>query len=464
MVRITPRFPVARFPRTGLFVWFVVGGIFGGSLFGAWRPDDQVAARAAEPPSFRTAVAPLLVDTCLPCHHAKKAEGGYRLDTFEQVRLPGDSGAVPLVAGPEPGGELLRRIRTEDAAERMPPDAPPVPPAAVAAVRDWLAAGAVFDGEKPSEPLVGIVPPRMRQAPSVYPQPVPVTAVAFSPDGKELFVGGYHELLVFDTASGGLLRRLGGLGQRVTAIRFLERGETVAVAGGEPGRAGDVRLLDSRSGAVQRVLARSTDVICDVAVRPGTAELAIGGADGLLRIVDAATGADVRALSSHGDWVTAVAYSDDGGRLASASRDKTVKVFDAAGGELVATFGGHGAPVRGVALSADGKQGFSAGDDKRLLRWNADDGKAIGNPVALGGEGLRLVRDGERVYVPTGGKAVAAVEPGTGKVVPVPHADWPLSVAVHAATGRLASGSLDGEVRLFTLPDGTFVRAWPARP
>ncbi|MFM8890382.1 MAG: WD40 repeat domain-containing protein, partial [Planctomycetia bacterium] len=249
-----------------------------------------------------------------------------------------------------------------------------------------------------------------------------------------------------------------------TAIRFLDRGETVVVAGGEPGRAGDVRLLEARTGAVRRVLARSTDVICDVAVRPGRTELAAAGADGLLRIVDAATGDEVRTLSSHGDWVTAVAYSDDGGRLASASRDKTVKVFDAAGGELVATFGGHASPVRGVALSADGKQGFSVGDDKRLLRWNADDGKAIGNPVALGGEGLRLVRDGERVFVPTGGKSVAAVEPGSGKVVPVPHADWPLCVAVHTETGRLASGSLDGEVRLFTLQDGALVRAWPARP
>lgn len=464
MVRITSPFPVVGSPRPRLVAWLITGLMCVGWLFGNGFPGGEGTARAAEPPSFRAAVAPLLVDTCLPCHHAKKAEGGYRLDTFEQLRLPGDSGAAPLVAGPEPGGELLRRIEAEDVSERMPPEAPPVPREAVAAVRGWLAAGAVYDGARPSEPLVGVVPPRTRPAPPRYPQPVPVTAVAFSPDGGELFVGGYHELLVFDTGTGSLVRRLGGVGQRATAIRFLDRGETVVVAGGEPGRAGDVRLLEARTGAVRRVLARSTDVICDVAVRPGSTELAAAGADGLLRIVDAATGDEVRTLSSHGDWVTAVAYSDDGGRLASASRDKTVKVFDAAGGELVATFGGHASAVRGVALSADGRQGFSVGDDKRLLRWNADDGKAIGNPVALGGEGLRLVRDGERVFVPTGGKSVAAVELGSGKVVPVPHADWPLCVAVHTETGRLASGSLDGEVRLFTLQDGALVRAWPARP
>jgi len=204
--------------------------------------------------------------------------------------------------------------------------------------------------------------------------------------------------------------------------------------------------------------------LADVALRPAGGELAVGGVDGVLRVIDAASGREVRTISSHGDWVTAVAWSEDGTRLASASRDKTVKVFDAASGELVATFSGHESPVRGVALAADGRQAWSAGDDGRMFRWNADDGRPVGKPVPLGGVGLRVVRDGDRVFVSHGGHAVAALSLADGRSTAFKLADWPLAVAVHAPSGRLATGSLDGEVRVFSLADGGFVKAWPARP
>jgi len=427
-------------------------------------PPSPPSSPSSSPPSFKETVAPVLVDACIACHNAKKAEGGYRLDTFDRLRTPGDSGEPPLVAGADPAGELLRRIGSDDPDERMPPESPPLPPAAIAAVRAWVAAGAAFDGTAPAEPLAMVMPPRMQAAPATYPQPVPVTAVAFSPDGARLLVGGYHELLVFDAADGRLIARLGNVGQRVMAIRFLADGRTIAVAGGEPGREGDVRLLDAETAAVKRVIARSTDVVFDVAQRPGGDELAVAGSDGVLRVFDPASGSELRAISSHGDWVTAVAWSDDGARLASASRDRTVKVFDAASGELVSTFSGHTAAVRGVALSADGKRGCSTGDDRKVLQWNADDGKAIGAAVTLGGEGLRLASDGTKAFIANGGRAVAAVDLARGSSVSLSHTDWPLCVAVHPATGRLASGSIDGEVRVFTLADGTLVKAWPAKP
>jgi len=421
-------------------------------------------ARAADARGFAAAVAPVLIDHCIACHNAKKAEGSYRLDSFEHLVTAGDSGEPPLVPGAAPGGELWRRITSDDPDDRMPPDAPPLPQAAIEAVRGWLASGGTFDGAKASESLTTVMPPRTHAAPERYRQPVPVTAVTYSPDGSRLLAGGYHEVLVFDAASGELLRRLGNVGQRVTAIRVLAGGRTIAVAGGEPGREGDVRLLDVETGDVERVLARASDVVLDVALRPAGGELAVGGVDGVLRVIDAASGREVRTISSHGDWVTAVAWSEDGTRLASASRDKTVKVFDAASGELVATFSGHESPVRGVALAADGRQAWSAGDDGRMFRWNADDGRPVGKPVPLGGVGLRVVRDGDRVFVPHGGHAVAALSLADGRSTAFKLADWPLAVAVHAPSGRLATGSLDGEVRVFSLADGGFVKAWPARP
>ena len=39
--------------------------------------------RAADPVSFRKSIAPILINNCLACHGPKKAEGSYRVDTFE---------------------------------------------------------------------------------------------------------------------------------------------------------------------------------------------------------------------------------------------------------------------------------------------------------------------------------------------------------------------------------------------
>lgn len=421
-------------------------------------------ACAADPASFKASVAAVLVDNCIACHGPKKAEGGYRLDTFEQLKTAGDSGEEPIVPGATPGGELLRRIASDDPDERMPPDSPPLSPEAVKAVRDWVAAGAAFDGAMPSDPLWLVMPPRVSAPPATYAFPVPVTALAFSPDGSRLIVGGYHELLVFDAAEGKLVRRIGNVGQRVLAIRFLADGRSVAVAGGEPGREGDVRLVDVENGSLEAVLARSNEMVFDVAPRPRSEELAVATADGVVRVVDASSGAEVRAISSHGDWVTAVAWSDDGARLASASRDKSVKVYDAATGELLANFGDHAAAARGVAFTADGKEVLSTGDDRNLRRWRIETGKQVA-AVALSGEAFKPVRDREMIFVPSAGQPVRVVDIAKNAVARAIAAGGPgVTIAVHPASGRIASGSLSGEVRLVNLADGQLVKAWAARP
>ena len=44
-------------------------------------------AWAEDAVSFRAQVAPLLIENCLACHGPKKAEGGYRIDTFARLRV-----------------------------------------------------------------------------------------------------------------------------------------------------------------------------------------------------------------------------------------------------------------------------------------------------------------------------------------------------------------------------------------
>ena len=454
-------------------------------LVSSLLPPTWATEPEGQPISFRGDVASIFLENCIACHGPKKAEGGYRIDTFDELLKPGDSGEMPIVAASVASGELIRRINSGDMSERMPADAEALSSAQIDVLKRWLTEGAKFDGEKSNATLNMVIPPRQfADPPASYPTPTPITAMAFSPDGLLLLVGGYHEVTVWNTADGLLTRRIKNIGERVYAIVFLADQKTIAVGCGEPGRNGEVRLVDFESGQLKGVVARTSDVVLDLAVRPvpkGSAdpatpgatprgpaasnELAIASADGLIRIVNTDTMAETRTIANHADWVTAIAWSDDGTRLVSASRDKSAKVFDANSGELLVSYSGHAAAVRGVAFLPDGKQVFSTGTDKKLHRWDVEAAKKV-TEVAVGGEAYKIVRGESFVFVSGADNQLRRIDQSSNKVTHTlaGYQDWVLASSYHAGTNRIAGGAMNGEVRLWNATDGTFIRNWIAKP
>lgn len=435
-------------------------------LSGLSPGDDAVVV------SYRRDIAPILLDNCFACHGPKKAEGGYRVDTYDELLKAGDSGESPIASSPEQSSELLRRIVCEDEFERMPPESEPLTTKQIALFKQWIDAGGNFDGEDASQSLQLVIPPpQYADPPKAYGQAIPITAMTFSPDGKRVATGGYHELLVWDTQDTKLVRRVKNMGQRVFALAFSPDGQTLAVGCGEPGRSGEVRLVDFNSGEMKGVVARTSDVVLDVAYRPGTNELAIASADSTIRIVEMETRQEVRTIASHADWVTAVAWSDDGSRLVSASRDKSAKVYDGATGELLSSYLGHGAAVRGVSILADNKQVVSVGADSKLHRWNIEGAKKVAE-VGIGGEGYQLIRNGTDLFVPCSDKRLLRVDLSNNKVAQEykGHHDWVLTACLQPTTtdspkqGHIASGSFDGEVCIWNISDAAMVHQWVAKP
>lgn len=421
--------------------------------------------------SFRGDIAPILLDSCLACHGPKKAEGGYRVDTYEELLKAGDSGELPIAASPDQVSELLRRV-TCDESERMPAESEPLPPEQIELMKKWIAAGGKFDGENANRSLSLVIPPpQYADPPEVYDQVVPITATIFSPDGKLIVTGGYHELTIWNSEDGKLVRRIKNVGQRVFALAFSADGQTLAVGCGEPGRSGEVRLVDFNSGDVKGVVSRTNDVVLDVAYRPGTNELAIASADSTIRIVSVETMKEIRTIASHADWVTAVAWSDDGTRLASASRDKSAKVYDGVNGALLSSYLGHGAAVRGVSILADNKQVVSVGADNKLHRWNVEGAKKVAE-VGLGGEGFQVIRNGNNLFVPCSDHRLLRIDLATNQIAQEykGHDDWVLSACFQPITAGeenrsyVASGSFDGEVRIWNTADAAIIRHWIAKP
>jgi WD40 repeat protein/mono/diheme cytochrome c family protein len=423
-------------------------------------------AAAAEPISFRRQVAPILVEQCLACHGPKKAEGGYRVDTYAEALAAGDSATPGFLPQDPQGSEAFRRIVATDLEERMPLDGDPLPAEQVAVLRRWIEEGATFDGPDKKAALPTILPPPIHPpAPDAYPQPVPIAALAFSPDGSQLVVGGYHELTVWDPADGHLLRRIGNIGQRTSALCFSPDGKAVAVACGTPGRLGEVRIVDVASGRVTAVLGTAADMVLDVAYSPAGDRLAVGGSDGVLRVYAADGGAQELAIPCHSDWVHAVAWSADGGRLATASRDKTAKVIDVKTGELLGTFSGHGQPVKGVAFHPDGAEMFSAGADKKIQRWKLADTTKIAE-IGFADEVSRLPTGGGFLFAASADKTVRQFDGRTQAEVRryAGATDWPLCVAFHAGTARIAAGCFNGEIRVWNAADGAAVTTILAAP
>lgn len=396
---------------------------------------------------FSREIAPLLQAHCLGCHQAGKARGRYRLDTWRALSEPGATGRRPVTPGQPGQSELLARLEAADPEERMPRDAEPLPAEARRRIRRWIEEGAPFDGPDPDLALAALARPVPPRAPDAYPRPLPVTAVAFSPDGAEVAAAGYHELLVGSVAERRRVRRLGGLAERTSAVAWHPTRPWLVVAGGAPGRGGEVVVIDSTTGKLVRVLAGAADIPPALALAPDGRRVAVGGTDGTVQVLDVETGRRDLFLPPHADWVLALDWSPDGHRLVSASRDRTARVVEVARGEALASFTGHGAAVTAARFLPDGKSVWTAGRDRHLRRWEAANSESKQDLGGLEDEVMALAGLGDELWEALASGRVQR-RPAGRPAQPVGYAAGApvLSLAVHAATRQVAAGTQAGEV------------------
>jgi Protein of unknown function (DUF1553)/Protein of unknown function (DUF1549)/Planctomycete cytochrome C len=142
--------------RCCLLVSLVVAG-FGGlvghsSSFAADRKID-----------FNRDVRPILSDKCYACHgpDAKEVQGGLRLDKHDGAVAKLESGKIAVVPNDLAASELVRRITTTNADEKMPPASggKHLTAAEIETLKLWIAQGAEFKGHWSFIPPVRHTPP-----------------------------------------------------------------------------------------------------------------------------------------------------------------------------------------------------------------------------------------------------------------------------------------------------------------
>ncbi len=445
------------------------------------KPESDAKPEEAKPEakaegntvSFMKDVAPLLVQNCIACHNAKKTESKYNMITFAGLMKGGQNGEGINVVPGDPDGSYLVELIRPDGEPRMPYKQDPMSAEKIAVLEKWIKEGAKYDGDDPNADWTALLHKlTVVEVPESYPVVVPITALAFSPDGTEIASSGYHEVNLWKLADGTVSRRLRGLSERVYDVVYSPDGKWMATASGDPGQFGSAKLWIAEpngGGKPVRDLLETNDSVYAVAFSPDSQLVAAAGADRTIRLWKVETGELVATIEDHADWIFDVAFSPDGKRLASASRDKTSKVFDIEKKESLVTFPGHGETVFSVSFSDDGKTIATAGADNQIRLWRPDeDGKQV---RAIGGFGddvfkLQYTPDGKQIVACSADKTVRVFDASNGRNVRTlqGHNDWVYTFALSPDAKTVASGSWDGEVRLWNLEDGKLIRSIIAAP
>ncbi|WP_145053416.1 DUF1553 domain-containing protein [Lignipirellula cremea] len=114
---------------------------------------------------FNRDVRPILSNKCYTCHgpDPDAREAGLRLDLPAGALAELDSGAHAIVPGEPDQSELIRRIASTDAGERMPPDATgkPLSPKEIAVLTAWVQGGAAYETHWAYRPVQRREPPEI---------------------------------------------------------------------------------------------------------------------------------------------------------------------------------------------------------------------------------------------------------------------------------------------------------------
>ena len=375
-----------------------------------------MALGAADAPSYRRDIAPILAKHCTICHNEPSLDdpetsGGLALDSFE--RVIGKKGKAILRAGKSAESEILRRLTTADVKNRMPKDEAPLSKVEIDVVRRWIDGGAL-NGDAPTEAtyrrrepgrhaplhelvvkLDATIPAKAFGQPAAGVlslaaplQPLAVmTAVTVSADGSHLASASHRRVVVWNLKTGSVERQFTDPVGAVNGLAFSPNGKTLFLAGGEAGLRGELRVYDLNSGKLDFEVGLSSEVLTGLAVHPDGDRVALCGMDRLVRVYSTRKKAEAWSFRGHSDFVWGVAFSRDGRKLASFSKDKSVKIWDAETGKVEKTLTSHKDEVLAAAFSPDGNSLMSGGKETQVAVTKLGQG---GRTTLVGGHSVAL--------------------------------------------------------------------------
>ena len=425
---------------------------------------------APKPVSFYRQVRPILQRHCSGCHQPAKQGGNLQLISYELFHKGGETGPS-FVPGKPDESEIIRQISGEK--PEMPLNSEPLAAKQIDVIRTWIAQGAKDDTPAIAKDEI------TSETPPVYSSSPVITALAYSPDSTLLAVSGYHEVLLHQADGAAPVARLVGRSPKITSIQFSPDGTKLAVAGGAPSLFGEIQVWDVATKKLIRSDTLGVDTVYGISFSDDGTLLTYGTFDNRVRALQVADGKQVMSMDAHTDLVFGTTFSLKNDHVISVSRDMSMKLTDLKTSQFIdnitsitpgALKGGlmavqrHPKEEQVLIGGADGEpklykifrtQARQIGDDFNRLRGYS---KMPGRICSLqfNADGTRFVVGSSNAT--TGAARVYRTDTEQTAAELKGHSSGVFAVAFRPDGLQVATGGLDGLVRIFNAETGELVK------
>lgn len=236
-----------------------------------------------------------------------------------------------------------------------------------------------------------------------------VWGLTFTPDGRYLITAGADKVVrVWDWRTGKtvrIIRGQAGFGQSgvIDAIALSPDGKWLAV-GGSLKAAGDIlmpiRIYDFASGELKALLKGHKAPVIALSFSPNSSLLISGSFDNTAIIWDVESGQMLHRLEGHDAEIYNVGFSPDGATAVTGSYDKTLRLWGVADGNQIAVLTGHESRINALAISPKDGTIASASGDGEIRLWDGTGAflRKLGTIVA-NVRGMAFDPSGERLFV-----------------------------------------------------------------
>jgi WD40 repeat protein len=280
----------------------------------------------------------------------------------------------------------------------------------------------------------------------------PSGVLAFSSESMLIAAGDDQVAVVWDTnPAWKLIAQLGAAADdplnisasvfefRVLSLAFSPDGSRLATGGGEPSRSGELLIWDvAKRELVREIEDAHSDTVFGIEFSRDGRQIVSGAADKFVKIHDVETGNHVRSFEGHTHHVMGVSWQADGSTLVSAGADNAIKVWNVETGEQIRTIAGYTKQVTSIRFEGIGGNIISSGGDKTVRQFTVSNGRAVRS--FSGGTDFMYAADASRdgkLIVAGGQDGVVRVWDGTnGQVIRSFEPPAVASESAQASTGK----------------------------